>query len=93
MYRSTVLPAVGSWVRAVRPALVLGLVISNLAFAVPHRSTDPWLFGYYVLIGACTGLMAIISGGIEAPVAFHSANNVLYSIVNSLMARRRALRA
>ncbi|WP_218010982.1 CPBP family intramembrane glutamic endopeptidase [Herbidospora mongoliensis] len=86
MFRSAVLPAAASWVRAVRPALVVGLVVSSLAFAVVHGSTDPWLFGYYVVIGVCTGLMAIISGGVEAPIAFHVANNVLATTVNTLMA-------
>ncbi|MFI2489013.1 CPBP family intramembrane glutamic endopeptidase [Promicromonospora kroppenstedtii] len=86
MFRSSVLPAAASWVRAVRPALAVGLVVSSLAFAVVHGSTDPWLFGYYTFIGAATALMAIISRGIEAPVAFHVANNVLFSSVNTLMA-------
>jgi hypothetical protein len=31
-------------------------------------------------------LMAIVSNGIEAPVAFHVANNVLFTTVNTLMA-------
>ncbi|MDH2424875.1 CPBP family intramembrane metalloprotease [Sphaerisporangium sp. TRM90804] len=86
MFRSAALPAAASWVRAVRPALVVGLVVSSLAFAVVHGSTDPWLFGYYVVFGVCAGLMAIISRGIEAPVAFHIANNVLATTVNTLMA-------
>ena len=86
MFRSAVLPAAASWVRAVRPALVVGLVVSSLGFAVVHGSTDPWLFGYYVVIGIATGLMAIISRGIEAPVAFHVANNVLFTTVNTVMA-------
>ncbi|MEV0315440.1 CPBP family intramembrane glutamic endopeptidase [Nonomuraea fuscirosea] len=86
MFRGAVLPAAASWVRAVRPALAVGLVVSSLAFAVVHGSGDPWLFGYYTLIGVATGLMAIISRGIEAPAAFHIANNVLFSSVNTLMA-------
>jgi membrane protease YdiL (CAAX protease family) len=86
MFRSAVLPAAASWVRAVRPALVVGLVVSSLAFALVHGSTDPWLFGYYVVIGISTGLMAIISRGVEAPVAFHIANNALATTVNTLMA-------
>ncbi|GLX99378.1 hypothetical protein Hesp01_73280 [Herbidospora sp. NBRC 101105] len=65
MFRSAVLPAAASWVRAVRPALVVGLVVAGLAFAVMHGSTDPWLFGYYTLFGVCTGLMAIISRGVD----------------------------
>ncbi|TKK91503.1 CPBP family intramembrane metalloprotease [Herbidospora galbida] len=86
MFRSAALPAAASWVRAVRPALVVGLVVSSLAFAVMHGSTDPWLFGYYAVFGVCTGLMAIISRGLEAPIAFHVANNVLATTVNTLMA-------
>ncbi|MET8042694.1 CPBP family intramembrane glutamic endopeptidase [Micromonospora sp. NPDC005215] len=86
MFRSAVLPAAASWVRAVRPALLVGLVVSGLGFAVVHGSADPWLFGYYTVIGISTGLMAIISRGIEAPVAFHVANNVLFTTVNSVMA-------
>jgi membrane protease YdiL (CAAX protease family) len=86
MFRSAALPAAASWVRAVRPALVVGLVVSSLAFAVVHGSTDPWLFAYFVVVGVCTGLMAIISGGVEAPVAFHVANNVVTTAVNTLMA-------
>ncbi|SCF25576.1 Membrane protease YdiL, CAAX protease family [Micromonospora mirobrigensis] len=85
-WRAAVLPAAASWVRAVRPALAVGLVVSSLGFAVLHGSTDPWLFGYYAFIGLCTGLMAIISRGIEAPVAFHVANNVLFGVVNTVLA-------
>lgn len=85
MFRSAALPAAASWLRAVRPALILGLVVSSLAFAVLHGSSDPWLLGYYAFLSAATGLMAIVSNGIEAPVAFHVANNVLFTTVNTLM--------
>ncbi|WP_197675864.1 CPBP family intramembrane glutamic endopeptidase [Micromonospora auratinigra] len=85
-WRSAVLPAAASWARAVRPALAVGLVVSSLGFATLHGSSDPWFFGYFAFIGLCTGLMATISRGIEAPVAFHVANNVLFGIVNTLLA-------
>lgn len=86
MFRSAVLPAAASWVRAVRSALAVGLVVSSLGFALLHGSSDPWLFGYYTFIGLATGVMAIISRGIDSPAAFHVANNVLFSVVNTLMA-------
>ncbi|WP_197491601.1 CPBP family intramembrane glutamic endopeptidase [Bacillus sp. SJS] len=86
MYRSAVMPAAASWVRPVLPALVVGLLVSSLHFAVMHGSTDPWLFGYFFVVGASTALIAIISRGIEASIAFHVANNVMMSTVNSLMA-------
>jgi membrane protease YdiL (CAAX protease family) len=86
IYRSVVLPAAASWVRAVRPALALGLVVSALSFAVVHASIDPWLGGYFVVFALSTGLMAILSGGVEAPIAFHVVNNVLAGVLNNLLA-------
>ncbi|BCJ61840.1 CPBP family intramembrane glutamic endopeptidase [Micromonospora endophytica] len=55
MFRSATLPAAASWVRAVRPALVVGLVVSSLGFAVVHGSADPWLFSYYTVVGISAG--------------------------------------
>ncbi|TDL33162.1 CPBP family intramembrane metalloprotease [Jeotgalibacillus sp. S-D1] len=86
MYRSAVMPAAASWVRSVRPALFLGIGVSSLHFAVMHGAFDPWLFGYLFVIGVSTGLMTIISRGIEASIAFHVANNVMMGTVNTLMA-------
>jgi membrane protease YdiL (CAAX protease family) len=86
LFRSAALPAAASWVRAVRPALVVGLVVSSLTFSATHVPTDPWLAAYFALFGACAGLTAIISGGIEAAVALHAAQNVLTFVVGALMA-------
>lgn len=85
-YRSVVLPAAASWVRPVRPALALGLVVSTVVFTVLHGSTDPWLAGYFAVVALSTGLMMIISGGMEAPIAFHVVNNVLAGIINNVLA-------
>ncbi|MEU9832033.1 CPBP family intramembrane glutamic endopeptidase [Streptosporangium sp. NPDC048047] len=86
MFRGAMLPAAASWVRAVRPAMAVGLVVSSLVFAASHGSADPWLAGYYAVFAAGAGLMAIISRGLEASIAFHTANNVLWTAVNTLMA-------
>lgn len=86
MYRGVLFPATASWLRAVRPALAIGLVVSSLVFAALHGSADPWLAGYIALIALSTGLMSIISGGLEAPIAFHVVNNVLAGIGNNVMA-------
>jgi membrane protease YdiL (CAAX protease family) len=85
-YRAVVLPAAASWVRPVRPALALGLVVSAVVFTVLHGSTDPWLAGYFTVVALSTGLMMIVSGGLEAPIAFHVVNNVLAGIVNNVLA-------
>lgn len=85
MYRSVLLPAAASWVRAVRPALAVGLVVSALGFTAVHGSTDPWLAGYFTVVAVSTGLMAILSGGMEAPIAFHVVNNVLFGIIGNVL--------
>ncbi|MCH6171894.1 CPBP family intramembrane glutamic endopeptidase [Pseudonocardia alaniniphila] len=85
IYRSVMLPAAASWVRPVRPALAVGLVVSALGFAVVHGSTDLWLAGYFTVVAVSTGLMAILSGGMEAPIAFHVVNNVLFGVISNVM--------
>lgn len=84
IYRSVLLPAAASWVHAVRPALAAGLAVSALGFAVVHGSTDPWLGGYFLVVAVSTGLMAILGGGMEAPIAFHVVNNVLFGVISNV---------
>lgn len=86
MFRGAVMPAVAFWVRPERIALALGMMISSLAFAITHLATDPWLFGYHVFLGLATAVMAIRSRGLEAPIAFHVANNTLTAVLNALLA-------
>lgn len=91
MFRGAVLPATASWVRAVRPALVLGVVLSTVAFAIVHGSADPWLLSYYGFFGLCAALMAVISRGLEAPIAFHIGHNAVTATLNAVLADGGAL--
>ena len=84
--RGAILPAAGSWFRTVRPAFITGLVVSSLIFALLHGSTDPWLFGYYVFFSICTAVMGLITRGLEASIAFHVANNLVTTTINTLFA-------
>ncbi|GAP80051.1 MULTISPECIES: CPBP family intramembrane glutamic endopeptidase [Brachybacterium] len=86
MFRGAAMPAVASWVRPERIALALGAVVSAVAFALTHMSTDPWLFGYHLFLGLATAAMAIGSRGLEAPIAFHLANNTFTAVLNALLA-------
>ncbi|WP_268932211.1 CPBP family intramembrane glutamic endopeptidase [Nocardioides okcheonensis] len=83
-YRAALMPAVASWSRAVTPALTAGITVSALVFAAMHGSTDPWLAAYFAVVGLSTALAAVISGGMEAPIAFHVVNNVLAGVVGNL---------
>ncbi|MCS5721477.1 CPBP family intramembrane metalloprotease [Herbiconiux sp. CPCC 203407] len=85
-FRGVVVPAAASWFRAVRPAIALGIVVSGALFAVVHVSLDPWLVSYLFVFSACTVIMGLLSGGLEAAIAFHVSNNVIAGIVNAVFA-------
>jgi uncharacterized protein len=86
MFRGAMLPAAGSWFRAVRPAFIAGLVVSSLAFALSHAAGDPWLIAYYVFFSICTALMGLVTRGLESAMAFHVTNNMVAITVNVLLA-------
>lgn len=85
-FRGAVIPAAGSWFRGPRLAMAFGIIVSGAIFAVIHVSADPWFVSYLFVFTACTALMGLISGGLEAAIAFHVSNNVLIGIVNALFA-------
>ena len=85
MFRGAVLPVVASWIRPVVPALIVGVVASSVLFGAVHGAQDPWLVAYYTIFGACMALMAIIARGLEAPIAFHVVNNVVFMASSALM--------
>lgn len=86
MFRGAIMPAAASWVRAAKPALVLGMAISTILFGLVHMSVDPWLLSYYTLFGLCMAAMAVISRGLEAPIAFHVSNNLILMVLSALFA-------
>lgn len=86
LFRGAVMPAVASWVRAAKPALIVGMIGSSITFGLVHMSIDPWLLTYYTAFGLCMAAMAVISRGLEAPIAFHVANNVIMMVAAALFA-------
>lgn len=84
--RGAVLPAAGSWFRSVKPAFLTGLVVSSLMFAFLHGSTDPMLFAYYLVFSVATAVMGLLTRGLEAAIAFHTANNLVVTTINALFA-------
>src|SRR5699024_5639228 len=85
-FRGAFLPAIASWIRPARTATIVGLVGSSIVFGLVHFSVDPWLLAYYTLFGACMALLAMITRGLEAPIAFHVSNNVILMVVSALFA-------
>ena len=83
-FRGALIPAAGSWFRNTRVAVAFGIVVSGVLFALIHVTLDPWLLAYLMVFSACTAAMGLLSGGLEAAMAFHVANNVIAGLVNPL---------
>lgn len=81
-FRGYLSQAVAGWFA--RP--VLGAVVacgaSAVLFALAHGVQDAWLFGDRLAFGVLASWLAWRTGGLEAPVALHVANN-LVSLVHS----------
>lgn len=83
-FRGALIPAAGSWFRDTRLAIAFAILVSGVLFALVHVTLDPWLVSYLIVFSACTAAMGLISGGLEAAMAFHVSNNVIAGIVNAL---------
>jgi membrane protease YdiL (CAAX protease family) len=76
VFRGALTAAYASWIRAARPAVAVGIVLSTLLFAIAHFSSDPWMIVHYLGLGGSTAVMALIARGLEPAIAFHVMNNV-----------------
>lgn len=83
-FRGYLNQALASWVsRPVVGALLAGAV-SSVVFALAHGLQDPWLFGDRLAFGVVVSWLAWRTGGLEAPVALHVANNVVSLVYASV---------
>lgn len=71
MFRGWVIQAFGAYLRNPWPGILLGAG----AFAALHGYTD-WGIAYVFGFGVLMGWLAILTGGLEAPIALHATNNV-----------------
>jgi membrane protease YdiL (CAAX protease family) len=67
--------------------VVAGLITAVL-FALAHGAQDPWLFSDRLAFGLVAAWLAWRTGGLEAPIALHAANNLVslgYSAVEGTL--------
>ncbi len=69
--------AVGSWFSSRRVGLVVATVVTAGAFMALHVAEDVWLNAFYLLFAVLASLLVWRTGGLEAAVALHVANNLL----------------
>lgn len=86
IFRGVVMPAVGSWFKNTIAALLVAVLISGVLFTAIHVSASPWFIAYCMVISVATAAMGVITGGLEAAIAFHVTNNVFVQILNTLFA-------
>jgi membrane protease YdiL (CAAX protease family) len=87
-FRGYLTQAICSWLN--RPevaAVVAGLITAGL-FALAHGTQDPWLFSDRLAFGLVASWLAWRTGGLEASIALHAANNLVslgYSAVEGTL--------
>lgn len=69
--------AIGSWFTSRRVGLVVAAAVTAVVFMSLHVAEDAWLNGFYLLFAVLASVMVWRTGGLEAAVALHVANNLL----------------
>ncbi|WP_213003355.1 CPBP family intramembrane glutamic endopeptidase [Winogradskya consettensis] len=73
LMRGWLLQAVHQWVRSPWPPIALQAVV----FAALHGWGTPWGFADLVVFGLVAGWLTVRTGGLEAAIALHVANNLI----------------
>lgn len=76
-FRGYLTQAVASWFARPVPGSLVAGAVSAVLFALAHGLQDAWLFGDRLAFGVVASWLAWRTGGLEAPVALHVANNVV----------------
>ena len=76
-FRGYVSQAVASWFARPLVGTVVAGAVSGLLFALAHGTQDAALFGDRLAFGLTMSWLAWRTGGLEAPIALHVANNMV----------------
>lgn len=61
-------------------ARLVAVVLSSAAFVLIHGASNVYLNSYYFLFGIAMAIVATKTGGLAAPIAIHTSNNLLANI-------------
>jgi uncharacterized protein len=76
-FRGYLTQAVSSFFARPAVGIVVGAAVSSVCFAFAHGLQDPWLYADRLSFGVVACWLAWRTGGLEASVALHVANNVV----------------
>ncbi|MGL4831022.1 MAG: lysostaphin resistance A-like protein [Propionibacteriaceae bacterium] len=92
LFRGLLLPVIGAFTQRWWPPVL----ISAVAFAAAHGVQNPALFLDRFAFGVLAGVLVVITGGLEAAIALHIANNVvafIWALLFTSVAQARATTA
>lgn len=76
-FRGYLSQAVASWFARPAAGTLTAGAVSAVLFALAHGTQDAWLFGDRLAFGAVASWLVWRTGGLEAAVALHVANNLV----------------
>lgn len=76
-FRGYLTQALAAWFSRPGVGTALAGAVSALLFALAHGTQDVWLFGDRLAFGVVASWLAWRTGGLEAPIALHVANNLV----------------
>ncbi len=82
-FRGYITQAVSSWFARPGVGIAMGGAVSAVCFALAHGVQDPWLFADRLCFGIVASWLAWRTGGLEASVALHTANNLVSLVVSA----------
>lgn len=88
-FRGYLMQSLGAWVASPW----FGIVASALVFALLHGTQNVWLFLDRFAFGVLAGVLVVRSGGLEAAIAVHVANNLFAYLYAGLSTGIAALKA
>lgn len=75
--RGLVFRSIASWFPNRWVGLVIGIIVNAVAFMFLHGAEDVWLNFYYFFVGTVFSILVWRTGGLEAAIAMHIANNLI----------------
>ncbi|MBK6874843.1 MAG: CPBP family intramembrane metalloprotease [Kineosporiaceae bacterium] len=77
LFRGWLTQAIGAWIPRAEVGAIVAALVSGTLFALAHGQQDPWLFADRFVFGLAASWLVWRTGGLEASIAMHGANNVI----------------
>jgi membrane protease YdiL (CAAX protease family) len=75
-FRGYLSQVVAAWIPRRAAAAVVATLVSATLFALAHGAQDPWLFADRFAFGLTASAVVLLTGGLEASIAYHAVNNI-----------------